>query len=139
MFYNLFDIQELIRNLVSGTDCAGYNLLFWLQQCPDQLSKFRKLHTLQEALGIFMHLYYQSFLLIWGMFLHSEVTLPRGYLVKSFAGFRPTGNYLSLFTEEKSRATRLATKFKTDFKVHSPVAQYTSFKFMDMSGYLRKT
>lgn len=76
---------------------------------------------------------------MWGLSPQYIITLPGGYLVNGPAGLRPVECCLTLFAEQKSRATRLATKSKTDFKVHSPVVQYTPFRFVDMSGYLRKT
>ena len=143
MLNNLFGIQELIRNLVSGTGCSGYSLLFLTGTIPSSATQIQKAANrciLQEAFSVDFHTFVLSnFSFNAGFVPHYGVTLPGGYLVNSLAGLRPIGHYLTLFTEKKSRATRLATKSKTDFKVYCLVVKHTHFKFMDMSGYLRKT
>lgn len=60
---NLFGIQELIRNLVSGTGCSGYSLLFLAGTVPSsaiQIQKAANRCILQEAFSIDFHMFMLS-------------------------------------------------------------------------------
>lgn len=137
MLNNLFGIQELIINLLSGTSALatawnGIQFSYPNSETCKEVYIARSIQYRFSYIRIIKHLFSEGFV----SSLRSNSTW------KLFSDqpcwTQACWSLFNLFTEGKSRAMRLAAKAKTDFKVRSLVVQYTSFKFMDMSGYLRR-